>query len=521
VAPFKTAASKLRALGSDSSIIGAFIPKNSAEELKRFIVDAVAAQETIDFKSGAPTNEGLEAKRAIESKREIAISDRDKLIQEIIETVKIYLGGGTEIQNPVLADRIREAVSTALARQFPRFGEADSAAWDAVIKRAKEGSDQPLQPLGYAGPVDQHPVARQIISLIGSGKVGSEIRRELEGSPFGWPKDAVDGMLLVLCSSQFLTAILNGSPIQVGQLDQNKISKTEFRVERITLTTADRIKVRKLYQVIGLNCKAGDEVAKSEDFIRTYSSLASKVGGPAPLPAPHDLKKIDEAQLRTGNDRLAFFRDSFEEFKSLIETWQTLEKRKNERELGWNSIKELSRHGQKLTEFGPIQEQINAVIESRLLLGLTDPVPAIKQKAVDTLRKALVEVDAKHRSKMEAVLGELKSNSLWVRLSDLQKNEVLRENNLNQPPALSLPSDAEILGALDSSNLEARILSIDAIEARKSRAIDQIARILEPKSRRFNVASTTLTSEPDVDKWLKEQKAEIMKALKDGPVIIG
>lgn len=512
---------QLRALGSDSSIIGAFIPKKSAEDLKRFIVDAVAAQETIDFKSGAPTNEGLEAKRAIESKREIAISDRDKLIQEIIATVKIYLGGGTEIQNPVLADRIREAVNTALARQFPRFSEADSAAWDAVIKRSKEGSDQPLQPLGYAGPVDQHPVARQIISVIGSGKIGSEIRRELESSPFGWPKDAIDGMLLVLCSSQFLTAILNGAPVQVGQLDQTKISKTEFRVERITLTTTDRIKVRQLYQVIGLNCKAGDEVAKSEEFIRAYLALANKIGGPAPLPAPPDLKNISEVQLRTGNDRLAFMRDSFEEFKSLIESWQTLEKRKNERELGWNSIKELLRHGQKLAEFGPIQEQINAVIESRLLLGATDPVPTIKQKAVDTLRKALVDVDTKHRSKMDAVLTELRSNSLWMRLSDQQMNDVLRDKSLNQPASLSLTSDVEILGALDNSNLEARILSIDAIEARKSRAIDQIARILEPKSRRFNVASTTLSSETDVDKWLKEQKAEIMKALKDGPVIIG
>ena len=53
-------------------------------------------------------------------------------------------------------------------------------------------------------------------------------RKTLSGSPFGWPRDAIDAALIALHRSQHITATLNGAAVPLGQLDQNKISKSEF-----------------------------------------------------------------------------------------------------------------------------------------------------------------------------------------------------------------------------------------------------------------------------------------------------
>ena len=74
-------------------------------------------------------------------------------------------------------------------------------------------------------------------------------------------------------------------PVVAGQLDQNKIPKTEFRIEKITLSVGDRLAIRKLYQVLDLNCKAGEESAKAAEFLRTLLTLANDAGGHEPLPA--------------------------------------------------------------------------------------------------------------------------------------------------------------------------------------------------------------------------------------------
>src|SRR4029077_17795372 len=174
----------------------------------------------------------------------------------------------------------------SLVRLFPRFKEADFAAsaWESAIKRARDGADQPFSPLKYEGPIEQPPVCQQVLSTIGSGKTGTQVRKDLETSPFGWPRDAVDAALITLHRSQHVTAMLNGVPVVAGQLDQNKIQKTEFRVEKITLSVGDRLKIRQLYQALDLGCKPNEESTKAPEFLRILRELAFEAGGDAPLP---------------------------------------------------------------------------------------------------------------------------------------------------------------------------------------------------------------------------------------------
>src|SRR5262249_15560961 len=124
-----------RAAGTDSPILFVFIPRQSAEDARRLIVEADASQQTLDARGNPTTAEGQEARQSMDSRRARAVGDRDRLIREIVANAKVFQGGGSEVLLTSLEERIKTATDASLVRMFPRFKEADSAAWEAVIKR--------------------------------------------------------------------------------------------------------------------------------------------------------------------------------------------------------------------------------------------------------------------------------------------------------------------------------------------------------------------------------------------------
>ena len=92
----------------------------------------------------------------MDSRRARAVGDRDRLIREIVANAKVFQGGGSEVLLTSLEERIKAATDASLVRMFPRFKEADSAAWEAVIKRAREGADHPFQPTGHTDATEKH-----------------------------------------------------------------------------------------------------------------------------------------------------------------------------------------------------------------------------------------------------------------------------------------------------------------------------------------------------------------------------
>ena len=134
-----------RSAGSDSPTIHVFIPRQSADDLRRLIVDADAAQQTLDTKGNPTGPEGQEARQSMDSRRAQVVGDRDRLIREIVSNAKVFQGGGNEVLLSTLEDRIKTSSDDALVRMFPRFKEADTAAWTAVIKRARDGGVTPFQ----------------------------------------------------------------------------------------------------------------------------------------------------------------------------------------------------------------------------------------------------------------------------------------------------------------------------------------------------------------------------------------
>ena len=82
----------------------------------------------------------------------------------------------------------RSAAEDSLDRLFPQFRDADDNRWNSVINRAKNKDANALQAVDHKDNPDKHPVCAAVLSAIGSGKKGKEIREQFENAPYGWPR---------------------------------------------------------------------------------------------------------------------------------------------------------------------------------------------------------------------------------------------------------------------------------------------------------------------------------------------
>jgi hypothetical protein len=509
-----------RAAGTDNPTVFVFLPRQSADGLKRLIVDAEAAQQTLDAKGTPTTREGEEAKHSMESRRNAAVRERDELIKQIVAGAKVYQGGGSELLNPTLEERVREATNAALVRLFPRFKEADSSAWETVIKRAKEGADQPLAPVGHMSATEEHSVCKAVVSTIGSGSVGAEVRKVLRASPYGWPQDAIDAAVIALHRAQHLSAMLNGAVLAPGQLDQNKISKAELRVEKVTLSVTERLAIRKVFQTLGVSCKAGEELAKAPEFLDRLVALGRATGGDAPLPAPPLIADIEEIRALAGNDQLAGIRDRAAEFEKRIAEWTKTKALVDTRRPAWQIVERLEKHARALEDASEAIAQLEAIRTERLLLQPTDPVAPIRAVLANVLRSAVADAHAQLQTAYNQGVAALDASPVWQRVSAVKRGEILAWLELLPVAALDISSDTGLLSALDAKSLSARKAEIDAVPGRVQKAIENAARAIEPKVRPVAIERSTLTTETDVEVWLERQKTILVAAIQDGPVLV-
>lgn len=511
-----------RAIGVNSPMLFVFIPRKSRDELLNLIATEQAAEQTINAKGAPATPEGQIARQSMESRYRLAKQQREALVADIVVGTKVFQGGGNELLQLSLEEKLRAGSDAALARLFPRFKEADfsGSAWESALKRARDGADQPFSPLKYEGPIEQHPVCRQVLSAIGSGKTGTQLRKELESSPFGWPRDAVDAALVALHRSQHVTATLNGISLPVGQLDQNKVPKTEFRVEKITLSIPDRNALRALYQELDIKAKGDELDAKAPEFFTALLKLASDAGGDPPAPARPPVADIEDIQKQFGNDRLSALRLKEADLKTRIAEWKKTRDLIAKRQPAWQTLLRLAGHAGTLTEAQPTLNQRDAVRSSRLLLADPDPVAPLRTRLADLLRQATNAAQDSHQSAYQVATDNLAANATWQKISTPDQCRILADVGLQTPVKPDVSSDEALLGALDAKNLAARRTEAEAIPARVAKALQQAAQLLEPKVQFVTLERSVLTTEAEVDAWLARQRDRLLSTLTNGPVQI-
>ncbi|MFB6417739.1 BREX system P-loop protein BrxC [Bradyrhizobium tunisiense] len=509
-----------RSAGTDSPILFLFIPRQSAEDIRRLIVEADAAQQTLDAKGNPTTAEGQEARQSMDSRRARAAGDRDRLVRDVVANAKVYQGGGSEVLLTSLDERIKAATEASLVRMFPRFKDADSAAWEAVIKRAREGADHPFQPTGHTDATEKHAVCQQVIATIGAGKFGSDVRKTLGGSPFGWPRDAVDAALIALHRLQHITAMLNGQAVPLGQLDQNKIAKAELRVEHATLSVSDRLVLRKLFQALGLSCKSGEEAARAGEFLTKLIELAKAAGGDAPLPAVPPVTELEDVQRLIGNEQLVAIKNKATEWEDRIKAWGGTRDLIAVRLPAWTIVGRLAKHAAAIPEAKPQLDQIDAIRAQRLLLEPADPANTVRQALSSVLREAVQKGHAAHETAFSAANTALAANSVWAKLKPYDQDGIKSSVGLTAPSKPDVSTDEALAGTLDRTPLSGIQAEVDAIAGRVNQAIERAARLLEPKVQTVTLERSTLRDPAEVEAWVDRQKAMLLSKVANGPVLV-
>ncbi|PYQ26570.1 MAG: BREX system P-loop protein BrxC [Acidobacteria bacterium] len=512
-----------RAAGSDSALIITFIPNKSAEPLNRAIIETEAASQTIDAKGNIGSGTAAaEARQSMEARRAQSKAQRDKLITEIVASAKVFQGGGNELHDLTLEAKLREAAMASLIRLFPRFKDADGSTsnWEAAVKRARDGAEHPFQPLGYTGPVEQHAVSQQVLIAIGAGSSGTEVRKQLKSSPFGWPQDAIDAALLALHRHEHLSVRLNGVVLRPGQLDQNKIAKAEFRVEKTTLTVLQKLAVRKAFALVGVACKSGEEQARGPEFVHALQITIAAAGGEPPMPPPPVWLRFDEIGAATGTQQLLAVANAAAELETNVPQWKASAELIATRLPGWKVLGRLAAHACDLPDATPIMEEIEAILAGRLLLQPHDPVSPQLKALCDLLRAKLLSLQAEQQRAHDDKTASLAATDVWKKLTEAQRREIFAGVQLAPPEPLDVSSTDALLASLDRRSLSAREADVHALSSRVQNAIERAARLLEPKVRRVSLTSATLHTRKDVDTWIDQQRTALLEAIEDGPVLV-
>lgn len=511
-----------RAAGTDSPILFCFVPKASAEDLKKRIVDSEAARGTLDFKGSPSTAEGLEARDAMKTRLEIATAARDEIVRNVVGAAKVLKGGGTELYNLTFDEKVREGAEASLDRLFPRFREADHKGWPAVINRAKAGDGSPLEAVEWTGAIEQHPVCREILRDIGAGKDGRSVRRVFGDSPFGWPQDAIDGALIALHATGNLQVRHKGTALTPGQLDQNRIALSDLRTETITLSAQDKLKLRGLLHEVGIQVRPSDDLGpKAQELLTRLDALAQSAGGEPPLPERSNLALLDELRSLAGNEQLARIASVSDSLKNSASEWRAAAELAAIRLSTWKRLESLLAHARGLPEVDDLIAQSDAICEGRLLLDATDRVTPPAKKAADLLRAALTSANGRLRATYDSEKQRLDAADVWRRIDEDQRRQIAGEERIDGIPAIATGSDEELCRTLDAIPLVSWDEKIDALPQRFANAAMKAAKLLEPKVQRVRLTSGTLRTVEELKGWLSEQEQRLVEQLAEGPLVVG
>lgn len=504
-----------------------FIPKAKHDELKQALAEAKAAEQTLQERGEPHTAAGIEAKDAISSRKTLAEqSARELLLTHVLKEAKVILAGSEEFSGIMLSDKIKAACDASLARLYPSFSMGDSDRWEDVFKQAKAGAGSPLQLVNYNGDPQKHPVCKLVFDEVGAGKKGSDLAKKFTAPPYGWSNNAVNAAIMVLFAAEVLRASRNGQPVLKQALEQSTIGPTEFRVDHPPIAAMDKVRLRQLFQKVGVRCQDNDAVEpRAGEFLNSLLALAQSSGGDAPLPEAPNTNPVKALQSLFGNEQLSEILRQYAVIESDIAAWSKRAALAKQRLPRWHSLIALLDHAQKsgLPEADDARVQTDAIIDQRQLLDLTDPVPALAATLGAALRKRITALAGEAAEVHERHAAALADDPAWKTLGEKDRparEGIASSHRLAPPPTVSVGTEDELLHALGSRSLTSWSELIAAIPGQFDSARRSAARALEPKTQSVKLPSATIRTREDLAAWLASAESVISSKLAQGPVIL-
>ncbi len=520
-APVASVLADIRKLSTDDPTLHLFLPKLHADELKSAIASAQAAEETLHFKGNPTSQEGRECRQSMVTKQNAEELRVSELIGQILGAPRLFLSGGQEQSFITLNEGVENAAKQVLNRLYPKFHDGDSAKWPQVYKKAKEGSPSALEQVDFKGDPQSHPVAAAIITYMGSGKTGLDIRKNFNASPYGWPQDAIDAVLTTLLASNHLSARINGSPLSLAEVDVKKLGQAAFRTESPVLTAVQKLAIRKLFQEAGLaKITPGGEAGDAVRFVEHAKAVAAQAGGDAPAPMPPAAPEITALEPLSGNELLMALHDQRDALLKKIKTWQDIGKEIAKRLPAFGLTEKLVAHAVDLAEQAAWSATLTSIRANRSLLDDPDPVSHVLKAAANALRVGLTSAHKTHAAMYAAQSARIGGHAAWTKLEETKRQALLTSAGAIEKAAPAMVSDEQLLSALSSCSLANWQAQTDALSPQFDKAL--AAAIIEalPKARRLILSNATIQNQSELDAWLEKSKTEIQAALKHGPVIL-
>ncbi|MCK4345284.1 MAG: BREX system P-loop protein BrxC [Bacteroidales bacterium] len=505
---------EIRAEGTDESLAYIFIQKVKEQELKREIIKYLAAEATLNEKGIPSTPEGDQARRSMETRKKMALIQIGELVDSICKEAKVYLAGGTLIDQGSLAENVKKALDDVSIRQFPDFRKADYNGWAKALRKALNNNSEALREIDYNNETKDHPMTADILNFIGNAsKQGKEIRANFIKSRFGWSQDAIDTMLVVLKLTDHITT-------SETNLNQKTIAQASFKQESFTLTAVQKIEIRKLYQVAGIHCKSGEESRNSNEFLRKLDDLAEQTYGDAPKLESVDKSLIQEIENLDGNERLLKIFENKDQLKSDFELWTKQSETIGKRIPEWEILIGLNRFATENKETKPIKEEIDAIRNERLILREPDPIQSPLSKMTDYLWNALNEYKKEYNRIWDEKMAELQTNEYWIKIQQEDKHRILVEQNILAKSEIKAYASSELLVQLNKISLDAWADKVSALLNKFQNAIDEAIKLCAPKAEPYNLPRRTIKNETELEAYLDELRKEIKSLLNNGDVIL-
>lgn len=508
--------------GEDSPIVHVHLPKRDADAITAALASHAAAQETVQLKATPQTDEGREARRAMQGRIDAEDERLHVLLQDVLSKARVYQGGGNEVTVSSFRDAVELAARRSLVRLFPKFDIADNPNWSKVISRARDGAPDALEAVGYSGDAPAHPVCKEVLATISAtGTKGSVLDKRFSEPQYGWPQDAIRGAVMTLLATRHVRAVQDGANLtNPKQLEPRQIPRTTFYKEDEPPNKQQQIAVRGLLAAADVPYENSQEQAQIPALLQKLLDLAADAGGGPPLPPAPNTNQVVALQALSGNQQFRAVAAAHAELKARLTEWRSASARKADRLKEWDVLDALLHHAQGLDVSVGVAEQRDAIREGRQLLNDPDPVRPLLDAITGPLREHVVAAAQGLRTRYEEAIRELEGSDEWQQLDEDQRAEIITEVGLRRPPEIDVSTLEKLLAFLNEAPLRSWKDRTELVEARAMKARAAAAKRLEPTAIRVTFDARTLKSEADVEAYLEDIRQRIMQHIDAGHSVI-
>ena len=260
----------------------------------------------------------------------------------------------------------------------------------------------------------------------------------------------MDGGLQVLLVAGLVRAHDDrGQTSVANNLERKQIGKTTFKIEATSISKAQLIQIRKLFQAAGIVVD------------RTMRRPASATAGEARNPRRHAEQVMHRCALPSRYAFLERMRHS-----SGNEQLMALYERRDDITCGncrrgeptaeqvearlpiWEALVELLRLCGRPQAADGIRAEAQAICDQRLLLDNPDPVRPLRQQLEDLLRRTLLAQQDAYNQALRAGWDQLEADASWTAISNVQQSNLAQGQQIDQQMDLQIGSFDSLLNTL-------------------------------------------------------------------------